>query len=57
METKIEVDFSKARGREDFMDSEFQNERDKEGDVLILSPKKPEKKLPDIIFDKQIGRP
>lgn len=29
---------------------------DKEGDVLILSPKRPEKRMPDIKFDKQIGR-
>jgi hypothetical protein len=25
---------------------------DKEGDVLILSPRKPEKKMPDINFNK-----
>ena len=29
---------------------------DKDGDVLILDPEKPGKRLPDIIFDKQIGR-
>ena len=29
---------------------------DKDGDVLILDPQRPGKRLPDIIFDKQIGR-
>lgn len=25
--------------------------------MLVLSPRRPEKKLPDIVFDKQTGRP
>ncbi len=35
---------------------EYERERDKDGDVLILSPKKPERRLPDFMFEKQIGR-
>ena len=31
-------------------------EDDKEGDVLDLEPKKLDKKLQDIVFDKQLGR-
>lgn len=34
----------------------MENDRDKEGDVLILSPRRPEKRLADISFGKQIGR-
>lgn len=34
----IEVDFSKAKGRIEFVDPEFLKDRDIEGDVLILSP-------------------
>lgn len=55
--TQLEHDFSKAQGRfaeavEDIIGLDV----DKEGDVLVLSPKKPEKHFPDIKFDKQLGR-
>lgn len=50
----IEVDFSKARGR---FEADLGLDEDREGDVLVLSPRRPEKKLADIIFDKQTWRP
>ena len=31
-------------------------DQDIEGDVLVLDPDKPKKRLPDYQFDKQIGR-
>eukprot|EP00347_Sterkiella_histriomuscorum_P001067 403373456 len=55
-ETKIEVDFSKAQGRDPYVDPDYLLERDIEGDVLILDPQKPLPHLPDINFDKQLGR-
>ena len=38
------------------MDPEFMKEQDLEGDVLILDPNKPGKRLPEIRFERQIGR-
>ena len=54
--TQIEIDFSKAPARWDPIKEEWEREMDKDGDVLILDPQRPGKRLPDIIFDKQIGR-
>ena len=49
------VDFSKQVGRGQFeVDSDVEDE--KEGDVLILDPEKLKKHLPDINFEKQMGR-
>ena len=50
------MDFSKAPARWDPTKEEFEKEMDKDGDVLILDPLKPGKRLPEIIFDKQLGR-
>lgn len=56
-DTQIEVDFSKAQGRgKDEMQEDLERNMDKEGDVLILDPEKPKKRLPDIIFDRYTGR-
>lgn len=51
----IEVDFSKAQGRE-IPNYDLIDDQDIEGDVLILDPDKNKKRLPDIKFDKQTGR-
>ena len=49
------VDFSKQAGREETRDTDDTD--DQEGDVLILDPEKLQKHLPDIKFEKQLGRP
>jgi hypothetical protein len=56
IETKLEVDFSKAQPRFPEVDLDELVDMDKEGDVLILDPEKPQKRLPQVNFDKQIGR-
>lgn len=55
--TQIDHDFSKVTGRVDEAKEAFEREQDLEGDVLLLDPQKPGKRLPDIKFEKQIGRP
>jgi hypothetical protein len=55
--TQIDIDFSKAPPRIDEAKEAYEREQEKEGDVLLLDPNKPGKRLPDIKFEKQIGRP
>mmetsp|Transcript_1685 Transcript_1685/g.2334 ORF Transcript_1685/g.2334 Transcript_1685/m.2334 type:complete len:405 (+) Transcript_1685:613-1827(+) len=50
----VNVDFSKQVGREEPRD--IDDEDDKEGDVLVLDPEKLQKHLPDIKFEKMMGR-
>ena len=50
------IDFDKQVGRDD-RDREVDDLDDQEGDVLILDPEKLKKRLPDIKFEKQLGRP
>ncbi|TNV82854.1 hypothetical protein FGO68_gene7211 [Halteria grandinella] len=52
-----EVDFSKARDRfPNELKLEMERDMDKDGDVLILSPKRPERHMQDIKFERQTGR-
>ncbi|CDW74037.1 UNKNOWN [Stylonychia lemnae] len=55
-ETKFPIDFSKAQGREIYIDPEHLKEMDIEGDVLILDPDKIRKRVPGVDFEKQIPR-
>ncbi len=48
------VDFAKQVGREEPRDPEDSDEQ--EGDILILDPEKLQKRLPDIKFERQLGR-
>lgn len=51
----VNIDFDKQVGREEpKLDGD---EDDHEGDVLVLDPEKLQKRLPDIKFEKQLGRP
>lgn len=35
---------------------EVEDQDDQEGDVLVLEPRRPEKHMAEIVFDKQLGR-
>jgi hypothetical protein len=50
------IDFDKMNTRP-FMDETKKPDLDTDGDVLILDPEKLGKRLPDINFDKMLGRP
>ena len=51
----VNVEFSKQMGREGPRETDDMD--DQEGDVLILDPEKLQKRLPNINFEKQLGRP
>ena len=48
------IDFDRQAGRDEKV---IDSDSDQEGDVLILDPDKLQQKLPDIKFEKQLGRP
>lgn len=41
-----EIDFDKMQSRAQYYDEDFEAERDKEGDVLILDPHRPQEHVP-----------
>ena len=49
------IELDRMLGR--FEDEEPNEIEDLEGDVLILDPEKLQKRLPNIKFDMQLGRP
>lgn len=56
LKTKMDIDFGKAQQRFPEIDEDELFDKDKEGDVLLLEPEKPQKRLPNVIFEKQVGR-
>ena len=51
-----EVNFDKMQSRAQYYDEDFDNDLDKEGDVLILDPREPQEKVPGFDMGKQAGR-
>ena len=51
-----DVDFTKMQSRAQYYDEDFDDELDKEGDVLYLDPEAPQKHIPGVDFKKQYGR-
>lgn len=56
LRTQLEYDFGKAPSRFPEVDADELFDHDKEGDVLLLEPEKPQRRLPTVRFDKQVGR-
>ena len=51
-----DIDFDKMQSRAQYYDEDFDDELDKEGDVLYLDPRQPEKHVPGFELSKQEGR-
>jgi len=51
------VDYDRMVGRDDKDEDLLADEKDMDGDVLVLDPEKIGKRLPNFQFEKQIGRP
>ena len=57
LETHLpDINFDKMQSRAQYYDEDFDDEVDKEGDVLYLDPRQPEKKIPGVGFGKLEGR-
>ena len=55
-DTKIAYEFGKREDRFKFVDEDFEEDFEKEGDVIMLNPEKPKKRLAGFDMEKMIGR-